>query len=102
MVSGTRRARCLARAAGHIPADVFRGRIVSLANLRMRPFQGGSVRMLRSASAGMLVEAAAHVMSAACQFLESSARERVMNRTVDGDVLPDATRGQMYRPLPVT
>ncbi|SRR6266536_2197339 len=101
MVSGTRRARCLARAAGHITA-VFGGRIVLLANLRPRRFQGGSVRMLRSASVGMLVEAAAHVMSAACQFLESSARERVMNRIIDGDVPPDATWSQVYRLLPVT
>lgn len=30
------------------------------------------------------------------QSLESLARERVVNRTVDGDVLPDTTRSHMY------
>ena len=36
------------------------------------------------------------------QSLESLARERVVNRTVDGDVLQDTTRSQMYRLPPVT
>jgi hypothetical protein len=36
------------------------------------------------------------------QVLESSVRERVVNRTFDGDLLPDTTRSQIYRLPPMT
>ena len=36
------------------------------------------------------------------QALEFLARELVVNRTFDGDVLPDTTRSQIYRLPPVT
>ena len=36
------------------------------------------------------------------QSLESLAGERVVNRSVDGDVLQDTTQSQLYRLPPVT
>jgi hypothetical protein len=51
--------------------------------------------------AGMLMWAVATSWRLHGQFLESSARERVVNRIVDGDVLPDTTRSQLHRLPPV-
>ena len=50
----------------------------------------------------MLMQAAATSWRLPGQSLESLARERVVNRTVDGDVLQDTTRRQMCRLPPVT
>ena len=44
----------------------------------------------------MLMEAAATSWLLPSQALESSAREQVVNRTFDGDILPDTTRSQLY------
>ncbi len=50
---------------------------------------------------GYVVGAAATSWRLCDQSLESMTRERVMSRTVDGDVLPDTTRSQMHRLPPV-
>ena len=88
--------------AGHIPADMFSGASFNWLTLRLLPFQGGLGEYVEAGRAGMLMWAAATSWRLPGQSLESLARERVVNRTVDGDVLQDTTRSQMYRLPPVT
>jgi len=102
MASCTRRARRPVRTAEYITADVFSGPSSNWRTLRLFPFQGGLGEYGEVGQAGMLIDTAATSGRLPGQYLESLARERMMNRTVDGDVLPDATRSQMYRLPPVT
>ena len=57
---------------------------------------------VETGGAGMLMWVAATSWRFPGQSLESLVRERVVNRTVDGDILPDTTRSQMYGLPPVT
>jgi hypothetical protein len=65
-------------------------------------FQGGLGEYVQAGRAGMLMWAAAMTWRLPGQSLESLARERVVNRTVDGDVLLRTTRSQTRRLPPVT
>jgi hypothetical protein len=70
--------------------------------VRLLPFPDGTGEHDEPGRAGMLMDAAATSSRLPGQSLESLARERVKNRTVDGDFLPDTARSQLYRLPPVT
>lgn len=65
--------------------------------LRLLPPRGELGNYFEGRRTGMLISVAATSRRLPSQPLEPIARERVLNRTVDGDVLRDTARRQIYR-----
>jgi len=102
MASGARQARQLVRTAGHTPADIFSGTSSNWLTCDCSLIQGGLDEYVEDSGGGYVDGSGRRVMAVAWPVPGILARERVVNRTVDGDVLPDTTRSQMYRLPSVT